>query len=191
MRLSLSAQAHVILTDFIGKGDKVIDATCGNGYDSLFLAKNVAPLGIVYSFDVQYAAIKATYQRLQQTDLIEFIKLFQTGHEFMGDVIPKHDQGLIKAVMFNLGYLPHSDKKIITRQRTTLMALNTAISLLSPHAIITILAYPGHLGGSDELHTVAHWCTQLSSEFTTEIIKSTHSNTTTPQLFVVRYNAST
>ena len=189
-RLSLSQQAHEILESFLTKKARVIDATCGNGYDSLFLSRQVSALGCVYSFDIQQTAIDATYQRLQKEKALAPLTLILAGHERMLDYIAKEDYGQIKAVMFNLGYLPHSDKQIITRSKTTVAALESACSILAPSAIITILVYSGHDGGMDESQAVKTWCAQLSNEFEVEILQSIRASTITPQLFVVRYTAN-
>ncbi|MCK4492535.1 MAG: class I SAM-dependent methyltransferase [Methylococcales bacterium] len=189
-RMSLSQQAHEILEKFLNKKDRVIDATCGNGYDSLFLSRQVSSLGRVYSFDVQQRAIEATFQRLQKENALAPLTLTLAGHEQMLDYIAKEDGGKIKAVMFNLGYLPCSDKQIMTTSKTTLAALNSAQSILAPSAIMTILVYSGHEGGSDECQAVQTWCANLSKEFEVEILQSIRPNATTPQLFVVRYMAN-
>lgn len=102
-------------------------------------------------------------------------------------VLEKH-HGHIRAVMFNLGYLPRSDKKIITRSETTLVALDAAISLLADSAIITILAYPGHSGGDEETAEVENWCDSLSAPFDVEKINSPNHHSGSPRLFVIRRN---
>ncbi len=184
--LSLPQQAHNLLKPFIHNGDSVVDATCGNGHDSLFLAEQVAPSGLVYSFDIQQIAIIATRRRIQQAGLKGNLNLIYAGHENMQAYITNKDKGNIKAVMFNLGYLPYSNKQVITSSDTTLSALNTAVSLLAPTAIITILAYPGHQGGSEETLQVKNWCQQLSTNFSVKIIHSSRPTAKAPQLFVVQ-----
>jgi SAM-dependent methyltransferase len=186
--LPLPQQAHNFLAPLIENGDCVIDATCGNGYDCLFLARQVAPLGLVYGFDIQQSAIIATQQRIEQAGLDANTQLIHAGHQTMRDHIAIKDKGHIKAVMFNLGYLPGSDKKIITRSETTLIALNSAISLLAPVAIITILAYPGHEGGEQETTQIKNWCQQLDSTLRVKIIDSPQPKATAPQLFVLQKN---
>ena len=48
--------AQEIWAPFIHKGDLVVDATAGNGYDTLFLARAVGPSGTVFAFDRQVSA---------------------------------------------------------------------------------------------------------------------------------------
>ena len=38
---------------FVRTGDVVVDATCGNGLDSLWLARTVGRSGKLYAFDIQ------------------------------------------------------------------------------------------------------------------------------------------
>ena len=58
-----TALAQQLLGPLIRPGDIVIDATAGNGHDTLFLAENVGPDGRVLAFDVQAVAIDSTRRR--------------------------------------------------------------------------------------------------------------------------------
>ena len=49
----LTGVAHEAWQDFVQKGDTVVDATAGNGSDTVWLAKAVGPLGKIYAFDLQ------------------------------------------------------------------------------------------------------------------------------------------
>lgn len=183
---SLLQQAHAILKNLLHDGDIAIDATAGNGHDSLFLAQQVAPAGLVYSFDIQTAAITATHNRLFAADLRIYALLIQHSHAQMSDYIAPEHHGKIKAIMFNLGYLPRGDKTIITQTDSTLCALNAATELLALGGIITILAYPGHQGGDTETVQVANWCYQLNPEqFRVKILHSFEHKDSAPRLFVL------
>jgi len=94
--------------------------------------------------------------------------------------------GKIRVIMFNLGYLPGGDKSVITLTDSTLAALTIASRILSPHGIITLLAYPGHQGGDMETDQVKNWCEQLDTEqFEVSTIYSTEHKDTAPRLFVI------
>lgn len=184
---SLLQQAHTILEKHLHNGDIAIDATAGNGHDSLFLTKQIAPAGLVYCFDIQTAAINAMQNRLIAADLINCTQLIQDSHAQMSSHIAPEHHGKIKAIMFNLGYLPHGDKTIITETNSTLLALNSAVKLLGLDGIITILAYPGHHGGDSETAHVANWCNQLNPEkFSLKIILSAEHKDSAPRLFIVQ-----
>lgn len=183
--ISLTSLAHNLIKKELSKGNIVIDATVGNGHDTLFLAKQVEIQGTVFGFDVQQQAISTTRLKLKQEQL-ENITLFHASHSEMDTHIPIQQQGKIKLIMFNLGYLPGSDKTIITQASTTHIALNKSINLLAPSGVITITAYPGHLGGEAETERVKLWCEQLDPlKYTSEQIKSSD-KITAPSLFIIR-----
>jgi ubiquinone/menaquinone biosynthesis C-methylase UbiE len=52
--------AHSKIKKALRPGDLCIDATAGNGHDSLFLATEVGPQGFVYAFDIQEDALIKT-----------------------------------------------------------------------------------------------------------------------------------
>lgn len=133
--------------EYIKPGDVVVDATAGNGKDTLFLAQKVGEKGLVYAFDVQNLAIQRTKSLLKKHGLLERVKLIQDGHENIDVYLSAQKPSCI---MFNLGYLPNSDHRIITKPDTTLKALEKSLKLLAPAGIISIVTYQGHPGGYEE-----------------------------------------
>ncbi|MBT7768024.1 MAG: methyltransferase domain-containing protein, partial [Bdellovibrionales bacterium] len=146
----LKTLAHQILSQKVNVGDIVIDATTGNGNDTLLLARKVGATGRVFGFDIQPKAITATTKRLTSMYNLDGVTLIQACHTLMPSFIPQEYHGRVKAITFNLGYLPGGDPQIITQPLITCQAIQGAITLLAPTGIITILAYQGHEGGSDE-----------------------------------------
>jgi predicted methyltransferase len=149
--------SHTLLKEVIQPGQTVVDATMGNGYDTELLATLVGPKGKVYAFDIQEQAVKATKARLREKDLLSQVELIHQGHETVGDYLPD----AIQAAIFNLGYLPKSDKTIITLPRTTKQALQVLIDRLAPRGRIILVCYYGHEGGPEELAAVQDFCRQL------------------------------
>lgn len=49
----LTSVAQDIWTAYVHEGDTVVDATAGNGGDTLWLARAVGPGGCVYAFDTE------------------------------------------------------------------------------------------------------------------------------------------
>jgi 16S rRNA C1402 N4-methylase RsmH len=184
--MSLAKLAHQYIQSVLQTGDNAIDATVGNGHDTLFLARQVGLTGRVYGFDIQTAALDSSREKLQQTELIERVTLIQASHADMAAHIPINAHGNIKACMFNLGYLPKGDKAIITQTASTLQALNTVCDLLAEQGIITIIIYSGHQGGKEEADSVEQWLSQLNTEqFKTSIELSAIPTQTAPKLFVI------
>lgn len=139
--------SHLLMSRYVSSGATVIDATAGNGHDSLFLANLVGEEGKVYSFDIQEKAIINTAKVLKEHNLLQRVKLVKDGHQNLDKYIKEEVDGMI----FNLGYLPGGDKEIITRKDTTIKALEKGLSLLKFGGIITMVVYTGHPGGREEL----------------------------------------
>lgn len=62
--------SHEIIKQALVSGDTVIDATVGNGNDTVVLAKAVGSMGKVYGFDIQEEAIDKTKEKLLLTGLL-------------------------------------------------------------------------------------------------------------------------
>ena len=185
-RVSLTTKAHNIIQKHLDVGDYAIDATVGNGHDTLFLCKQVGIAGKVFGFDIQQQALDSTLSKLESEQFFNNTQLFHVSHGNMAQHIPTQYHRKIKAIMFNLGYLPGSDKSIITHTDSTLLALNQSIKLLAASGIITITAYPGHQGGYEETRLIKQWCDHLSAEqYTVQIIYSSDKKTA-PILFIIQ-----
>ncbi|MFD0895321.1 class I SAM-dependent methyltransferase [Luteolibacter ambystomatis] len=151
--------AHRLLEDVLKPGDHVIDATCGNGHDTLFLARCVGDAGRVLAFDVQEAAIHSAKQLLQSKGVDARVAFHCESHAYLAQHTAPAS---IAAVMFNLGYLPGADHSIITRSSETLLALEAAAHVLRPGGWLCVVCYPGHEGGDDEAAEVGRWMEALA-----------------------------
>lgn len=135
------------LKEMITPESVIVDATAGNGHDTLFcatLAKHV------YAFDIQKEAIDSTKARTLGLSNITYI---HDSHAHLA----KHIAPFIDGIIFNLGYLPSSDKSKITQSESTLSACNQALELLSDGGFILITCYLGHPGGASEADDVKQW----------------------------------
>lgn len=185
-RISLSEVSHDIIRSRLQPGGVAIDATLGNGHDTLFLAQCVSEAGHVFGFDIQDQAIQATRQRLQQHNVLACATLLHASHADMFEHVPQAFHGQIQAIMFNLGYLPGADKHIITQTETSLKAIEAACRLLAAQGVMTVMAYPGHAGGDEETECLQQWLNQLEpTQFATEVIFSHHHQESAPRLFVI------
>jgi len=156
-----------------------IDATCGNGHDTVFLANLVSDQ--VFAFDVQQQALEQTQHKLEEANLQDKVELIHSGHEQLKKFVTVQ----VDVIMFNLGYLPSSDKTITTNTMTTLPALDAATELLTANGIMTVLCYPGHTEGFVETQAVKEWL-QQQSEISIETIESHHASDTSPVLFLLK-----
>ena len=143
--LSGAVKYYHNLVEAFASDDKVaIDATLGNGYDSLFLSPLFKK---VYSFDIQDLAIKRSKERLKECDNIEII---QANHMYIDNFV----KNKVDLVTFNLGFLPGSDKKICTNSYTTINAIKKSYELLNEEGMIIITTYSRHSGGSKEANDI-------------------------------------
>ena len=154
--------SHSLLEEILQPGDHVIDATMGNGYDTVFMAEKIGKTGHVYSFDVQKEALLSTKSKLTEQDLLDRTSLFLQGHETLGTVVDEAQP--IKAGIFNLGYLPKSDKSVITLPETTRTAMEEILKRLVPRGRMILVVYYGHEGGEKELDMVQDYCQSLPQE---------------------------
>lgn len=155
--------ALLLLAGHLRPGDSAIDATCGNGHDTLHLARAVGPAGFVFAIDIQPEAVESTRALLGENALAGRVRLITGDHAGLSALWKNHaaDFPAPRAIVFNLGYLPGSGKEIITREASTLTALGQATDLLAPDGLLVCTCYPGHDGGDMETSVVRAWMTAL------------------------------
>ena len=168
--------AHDFLAQVITPEDIVVDATMGNGYDTLFLAKLAKQ---VYAFDIQEQALEKTSQRIQEAGLTN-VDLILQGHETVDQYVTE-----VKAAIFNLGYLPSADKSIITQPQTTIEALDKLCQMLVKGGRIAIMIYYGHEGGDIERDAVMDFVSQLPQQEYTATIYRTLNQINNPPFLVM------
>jgi SAM-dependent methyltransferase len=180
-------RCHDLLRRYVGPGQRCIDATAGRGRDTLLLAELVGAGGAVLAVDLQLEAIQATGARLAEAragqeaerqrepgeagaleatagpSRIEVprgfaaVQLLHANHAQLLELAGPSWWGTTQALVFNLGYLPGADKRVITRPESTLLALEAAPRLLAPGGVLAIVVYPGHPGGAEEALAVERW----------------------------------
>lgn len=156
--------ARNLLEKAATQGDVVIDATAGNGHDTLYLANLVGPNGTVYSYDIQEQAIQHTRERLNAHGATDQVTLFHKSHDQIETTIPAEHHGKIKAAIFNLGYLPGADKAVVTKPSSTLEAIKQIFSLLAKGGIIVLVIYHGHPEGKTERDAVLDYARTLDQQ---------------------------
>jgi SAM-dependent methyltransferase len=179
--------SHELMRSRVVPGDWVVDATAGNGHDTLLLAQRVGQGGRVFAFDVQTVAIEATRTRLSDAGVLQCCTLISGGHERMAELLPVEAKGTLAAVMFNLGWLPGQDKSCITRTETTLAALQISVDWLRGGGVMTVVVYPNHDGGDDEAKAVAEWMFALSDKtFEVRHMRSHYRKGLSPECWALR-----
>lgn len=175
--------ARLLAEQILSPGDVAVDATCGRGRDTLFLAGRVGEAGKVYAFDIQEEAISSTRTLLAENSCSRPVILLQVNHALMGKYIRENPA----VVMFNLGYLPGGDHAIHTRGDSTIAALREALELLLPEGMMTVVCYPGFPAGEEETREVVQFLAALPQQ-QYEVSRTCFINQVNqpPQLLVVR-----
>lgn len=154
--------SHELLEEVIELGDTVVDATIGNGNDTLFLAKLVGEKGLVYGFDVQEQALENTTERLEKENSFSQARLLLQGHETIETNLLPDEK--VKAAIFNLGYLPKGDKSVVTNELTTIRALEALLLRLEKSGRIVLVIYDGHDEGKIEKEEILNFVSKVEQE---------------------------
>lgn len=139
--------SHAIFQQVVKPGDVIVDATCGNGKDALFLAQLLQGKGRLVVYDIQQEALDRAKNHFDNHLLIEerrIIEMKLCSHEYI------QEEGA-KLFHYNLGYLPNGDKQITTCRASTIASIQKALELVSPSGVVSIVCYPGHEEGAEEL----------------------------------------
>jgi SAM-dependent methyltransferase len=167
-------------------GDYVIDATCGNGHDTLKLAKILKGKGGVIGIDIQKEAI-ARAKELLKTHLPEeelgSVHLFEQSHAEFPPLAFHHP---IRLIAYNLGYLPHGDKQRTTMTATTLASVRLGLDLISAGGAVSITCYPGHPEGAREELALQELACNLPKEIWNVCLQTFPNRLFSPSLLLIQ-----
>jgi len=180
--MHFTVEAQKMAMSHLVEGSIAIDATVGNGFDTVFLAQHVGESGLVYGVDIQSEAIESAKRKLQQAEMLHRTQLAVMSHANLDDLIHPTDFGQISVAMFNLGYLPFGDKSIVTTASATHQALAHVFNLLRLGGLLSILAYPGHAGGAEESAMISKWIEDHEAFFEVKRFQDSQ-NTNSPILW--------
>ena len=142
----------------VKEGDICIDATMGNGNDTLLLSRLAGPDGQVLAFDIQEQALQAARQKLLRENAPANYTLFLESHTHMADHV-KPDS--VSCIVFNFGYLPGGDHHLATKTNTTILAVEAGLGMLKTGGIMSICIYSGGDSGFEERDGVLEYLSQL------------------------------
>ena len=181
--MRVTERAHESVREMVRPGDHVIDATAGNGHDTLFLARLVGPAGRVTAFDVQEDAISATRTHLLGNGITdERVLLVHGSHS----TLRQHVDCPVSVVMFNLGYLPGSAPGCTTTCEETLIALAEGWEILRESGVLSVVCYRGHPGGMEEAAGVVEFAEGLQDQGARVVISGQEDTVAGPFLVIIR-----
>jgi len=170
---------------YIRPGAVLIDATCGNGHDTLRLAQHQP--AALYAFDMQQAAVNSTRQLLVSEGFEDSladgtIKLICSSHEYMSSYVTEKAD----LIIFNLGYLPGGDKTVTTNTSSTMTAVSQALEMLAPDGLVCITMYSGHDEGKTEKEALLTFARELdSSRYHSAYVSMINQKNSPPELLLI------
>lgn len=153
---------HKVLTNMVKPGDFVVDATSGNGYDTVFLAELVGENGKVVAMDIQEDAVKSTNERLTESGYSERTTTYCMSHSDMDSILKENSAD---AIVFNFGWLPGGDHDIFTRAETSVPAIEKALKILKPGGILSLCLYYGRNNGYSERDAILDYLSKLEPRY--------------------------
>ena len=138
----------------VEKKKVAIDATVGNGYDTLFLANHFDK---VIGIDIQPLAIKRSKEKTQNLSNVEL---------YLDDFNNIANYQYANVILFNLGFLPGSNRKIKTQDFTSEQAIINAYNIVD--GLLLIACYVQHEGGYEEYLRVCKMLVENKIEYALE-----------------------
>lgn len=170
-RIPVTAWCHKIMEMHLPKGGLYVDATMGNGRDTLFFCRLAEGTGHVYAFDIQKDALEHTRELLEKEGIEKGFTLILDSHVNMGDHLARET---VDGMLFNCGYLPGGDHSMATRPETTIKAIEVGLGLLKMGGVMGICLYSGGDTGFDEKESVLAYLQRSDARLYTVIVQEYH-----------------
>lgn len=157
-KYQITEWCHQFIRAHVQEGDLCIDATAGNGYDTLFLAELVGTVGKVIAFDIQEQAVQETRRKLEECGYSKRTEVLLESHVHMGDYAGEHT---VSCITFNFGYLPGGDHALATKADTSVQAIGEGLRLLKKGGLMSLCIYSGGDSGFEEKEQILAYLKEL------------------------------
>ena len=158
---------HAHLERTVQPGSFLIDATAGNGRDTVFLCGLTGRTGRVLAFDIQQQAVENTEKRLRDTGWDDVGKVVLDSHANMGKYA---EEGTVDCIVFNLGWLPGGDHSVFTRAESTIAAIEAGLRLLKPDGLMIVSIYYGGASGYEERDALLEYVRTIDADTYTVLV---------------------
>lgn len=145
--LSAVQLCHEFLEAHLTPGGLFLDATCGNGNDTLFLCRLAGQNGRVLGMDIQPQAVDRTNRRLKEAGYDKIGRAVLYDHARLGELV---QPGKVDCVLFNFGWLPGAEHDIHSTADGSVPALRAALDALRPGGVLAAVLYSGKVIGDAE-----------------------------------------
>ena len=185
MNIKITDWCHNIIKSIAKPGGVYIDATMGNGNDTLFLCELAGTGGNVTAFDIQKTALINTRKLLEKNMMLERAQLILDSHE---NIDQYFHENIADVICFNFGYLPKGDHSISTKADTSVIAIQKALNVLKVGGIMSLCVYSGGDTGFEEKGKILKLMSSLSSKDFTVIVNTYYNRVNNPPvpIFIVK-----
>ena len=156
--LSAVQLCHEFLEAHLTPGGLFLDATCGNGNDTLFLCRLAGQNGRVLGMDIQPQAAANTNALLAANGMAAIGRAECCDHRELLRFAPPDSAD---CVMFNFGWLPGAAHDVHSTADSTLPALQAGLDALKPGGVLAAVLYSGKVIGNAEKKAAAEFFRSL------------------------------
>jgi len=160
MGINALSVAHHFLRERVSPGQFIIDATAGNGGDTMFLCELMEGQGKILAFDIQQEAVRRTRERLAEAGYGDIAEVICCGHEHMGEYAQAET---VDGIVFNFGWLPGGDHDIFTKKESSVAAIKAGLELLKPGGFMSLCVYYGRNNGYTERDAILELMERVDS----------------------------
>lgn len=139
--------SHRFIRRYLPEGGFAIDATAGNGGDTLLLCQCVGKSGRVLAMDIQPQAVENTRALLCEKGWNDVVQVVLDSHVNLDQYAPPESAD---CVAFNFGWLPGGSHDIFTRKESSLIAIEKGLACLKPGGVMSLCVYYGRNNGYEE-----------------------------------------
>lgn len=159
MDYRITSYVQHFIKEHVKPGDYCIDATAGNGHDTLFLCQLIGETGKVLAFDIQESALECTKRRLEDNGCQA--QLILDSHANMRSYAAENT---VDCIVFNFGYLPGGDHNLATQAWSSIQAMEAGLCVLKKGGIMTLCIYSGGDSGFTERDALLTYLKELDAK---------------------------
>lgn len=184
-RYQITEWCHHFIREHVKEGDYCIDATAGNGNDTLLLCELVGDEGRVLAFDIQEQAVVNTRKRLEEANFSKRATVLLESHENMDRYAR---EGTVSCITFNFGYLPGGDHTISTQKESSIHAISKGLKFLKKGGIMSLCIYSGGDSGFEERHAILEYVKTLDGKQYLVIVSEYYNRPNNPPIpvFIIK-----
>ena len=157
----ITEYCHFLMEQFTENPRLCIDATMGNGTDTLFLCRLAGPEGKVIAFDIQKQALENTGSLLEKEGCLSQCDLICDSHENIDAYFAEESADLI---VFNFGYLPGGDHSLATKPEISIKAVKKSLGILKKGGVMCLCLYSGGDSGFAEKELLLGFLKELDAK---------------------------